>query len=49
MSDPNYLILAKQAELYLAGEYGLDKDPSTAGLLTTGLMTPIYTLPTTVA
>ncbi|XP_067943994.1 eukaryotic elongation factor 2 kinase-like isoform X2 [Watersipora subatra] len=35
MSDPNYLILAKQAELFLAGEFDLDADPSRAGELYT--------------
>ena len=32
MADPNYLILATQADLYLAGQYGLEKDPSRAGM-----------------
>ena len=28
---PNYLILAKMAEMYLKGDHGLNKDPSSAG------------------
>lgn len=31
MSDPNYLILATQAEMYLEGGFDLEKDPSRAG------------------
>ena len=31
MSDPNYLILATQAEMYLSGGFGLEKDPSRSG------------------
>lgn len=31
MSDPNYLILATQAEMYLSGKFGLEKDPLKSG------------------
>ena len=33
MDSPAYELKAKMAELYLAGEYGLEKDPSYAGYL----------------
>jgi len=35
MSDPNYLILATQAEMYLSGKFGLEKDPLKSGELYT--------------
>jgi len=31
MDSPAYELKAKMGELYLAGEYGLEKDPSYAG------------------
>ena len=31
MEDPLYLLLARQAEMYLEGDHGLEKDPSYAG------------------
>jgi len=31
MSDPNYILLAAQAKLYLSGGFGLEKDPNKAG------------------
>lgn len=31
MDNPTYQLQAKVAELYLAGEYGLNKDPNYAG------------------
>ena len=30
-TDPNYLLLAKQAQLYQLGGHALEKDPQTAG------------------
>uniref|UniRef100_A0A224YY64 Elongation factor 2 kinase n=1 Tax=Rhipicephalus zambeziensis TaxID=60191 RepID=A0A224YY64_9ACAR len=33
MDDPPYLLLARQAELYLQGGYSLERDPATAGEL----------------
>ncbi|KAK7502009.1 hypothetical protein BaRGS_00006761 [Batillaria attramentaria] len=35
MEDPPYLLMARQAEIYLEGGYGLEKDPQTAGDLYT--------------
>lgn len=34
MDDPVYQLQATMAELYLVGGYGLEKDPSNAGMLT---------------
>jgi len=31
MADPNYLLLAKQADMYREGGFGLEKDPNRAG------------------
>lgn len=31
MSDPGYLLLARQAHLYWKGGFGLEKDPNRAG------------------
>lgn len=33
MEDPPYMLIARQAEIYLEGGYGLEKDPQTAGNL----------------
>ncbi|KAL8586038.1 hypothetical protein ACOMHN_023681 [Nucella lapillus] len=35
MEDPPYLLLARQAEMYLEGGHGLDKNPTSAGELFT--------------
>lgn len=35
MEDPSYLLLSRQAEMYLEGGYGLEKNPSNAGDLFT--------------
>jgi len=34
MDDPIYQLQAAMAQLYLVGGYGLEKDPSYAGMLT---------------
>lgn len=31
MADPNYLLIARQAEMYREGSFGLCKDPSQSG------------------
>ena len=31
MEDPPFLLMARQAEIYLEGGYGLEKNPSNAG------------------
>jgi len=31
MDSPMYMLMAKQADMYLAGGFGLDKDPQRAG------------------
>ena len=31
MEDPSYLLMARQAEMYMEGGHGLEKNPSSAG------------------
>lgn len=40
MDDPAYLLMARQAEMYAEGSYGLEKDPTRAGEMVFLLLAP---------